>query len=162
MHLTICETASIPCANTCLMSKLTTWIMTMVICPLTSCWSRSLLSSPSVNRYEVTMTWLAPASMYCIALSIVTPPPSWSPPGYALSAPRPAALQARCLHWDPRINRRKSWVVPRKPINVWVLNQPQKCNAGIDPHHSSATLTDVWGPMGTYREVLSRSSTSCV
>lgn len=33
------------------------------------------------------MTWLAPASSHCIALSAVTPPPSCMPPGQAASAP---------------------------------------------------------------------------
>ena len=32
------------------------------------------------------MTWLAPASMRGIAVSAVTPPPTWSPPGKALTA----------------------------------------------------------------------------
>lgn len=41
------------------------------------------------------MTWLAPASRYSAALSVVTPPPSCSPPGYARSAPSAASLQGQ-------------------------------------------------------------------
>lgn len=44
------------------------------------------------NSHEVTMTWLAPASIHEAALSIVTPPPSCIPFGQAERAAWAASL----------------------------------------------------------------------
>ena len=43
------------------------------------------------------MTWLAPASMRGIAVSAVTPPPTWSPPGNADTARIAASVVASSL-----------------------------------------------------------------
>mmetsp|Transcript_16251 Transcript_16251/g.35159 ORF Transcript_16251/g.35159 Transcript_16251/m.35159 type:complete len:246 (-) Transcript_16251:185-922(-) len=70
--------------------------------------ARSLSSSsrPSRNTYEVTMTWLAPASKYSTALSVLTPPPMCRPPGHARSASKAVALLASSapsmITWPPR------------------------------------------------------------